>query len=80
MLDSDGYNIKHIQKSSPSTGDDFVFAHIFKFHTCDGLKYIIRAEMHQYNTFVIKYYAAIHKKLDNKYSMFLNIYNFDNQV
>ena len=72
MLDSKGYNIKYIQKSSPGKSDDFIFSHIFKFHTCDGLKYIIRAEMYEYNTFAIKYYASIHKKLDNKYSMLTN--------
>ena len=72
MLDSEGYNIKYVQKSSPGKSDDFIFAHIFKFHTCDGLKYIIRAEMHKYDTFVVKYYASIHKNLDNKYSMLTN--------
>ena len=72
MLESKGYNIKYIQKSSPGKSDDFVFAHIFKFHTCDRLKYIIRAEMHEHETFVVKYYASIHKNLDNKYSMLTN--------
>ena len=48
MLDSEGYNIKYVQKSSPGKSDDFIFAHIFKFHTCDGMKYIIRAEMHNF--------------------------------
>jgi len=72
VLDSEGYNIKYVQKSSPGKSDDFIFAHIFKFHTCDGMKYIIRAEMHKYDTFAIKYYASIHKKLDNKYNMLTN--------
>jgi len=72
MLDSVGYNIEYVQKSSPGKSDDFIFAHIFKFRTCDGLKYIIRAEMYKYETFVVKYYASIHKNLDNKYNMLTN--------
>ncbi|KAA6346443.1 hypothetical protein EZS27_006023 [termite gut metagenome] len=41
------------------------------------MKYIVRAEMYENNTFTIKYYASIHKKLDayKKYSMLTNQYN-----
>ncbi len=72
MLDSQGYNVAHIQKSSPKAGDDFIFAEIFKFRTSAGVKYIVRAELYEHNTFVVKYYAAIHKKLENKYNLLTN--------
>jgi hypothetical protein len=67
-----------VQKSSPQKRDDFLFAEIYKFFTNKKLKYIIRAEMYGNNTFTIKYYASIHKKLDNKYSKLTNQYNAGN--
>jgi hypothetical protein len=75
MFDSIPYLIKYVQKSSPKKLDDFLFAEIYKFFTDKRLKYIVRAEMYGNNTFTVKYYASIHKKLDDKYSMLTNQYN-----
>jgi hypothetical protein len=73
-FDSEPYPIQYVQKSSPSISDDFLFAEIYKFFTDKKLKYIIRAEMYGNNTFTLKYYASIHKKLDDKYSRLTNQY------
>jgi hypothetical protein len=48
---------------------------IYKFFTDRKLKYIVRAEMYKNETFTVKYYAAIHKRLDNKYSRLTEQYN-----
>jgi hypothetical protein len=64
-----------VQKSSPKKSDDFLFVNIYKFFTDRKLKYIVRAEMYENETFTIKYYASIHKKLDDKYSRLTNQYN-----
>jgi hypothetical protein len=71
-FDSDPYEVQYVQKSSPKLSDDFLFAEIYKFFTDKKLKYIVRAEMYENNTFIVKYYASIHKQLDDKYSVLTN--------
>ena len=71
-FDSKPYDIKFIQKSSPTMRDDFLFVEIYTFITDKKQKYIIRAEMYGENTFTIKYYASIHKSLDDKYNRLTN--------
>ncbi|GHT39311.1 hypothetical protein AGMMS49965_04960 [Bacteroidia bacterium] len=68
-FDSEPYKVQFVQKSSPTRSDDFLFAEIYKFFTDKKLKYIVRAELYENNTFTVKYYAAIHKYLDDKYSV-----------
>jgi hypothetical protein len=68
-FDSEPYKVQFVQRSSPTRSDDFLFAEIYKFFTDKKLKYIVRAEMYENNTFTVKYYAAIHKYLDDKYSV-----------
>lgn len=75
MFDSEPYELKHIQKSSPKASDDFVFVEIFKFFTKNKLKYVIRAEMHEHNVFAVKYYASKHKLLEDKYNRLTNDYD-----
>lgn len=45
------YDIKFIQKASPTSRDAFNFCRVYRFYTdpiptCQRLKYIIRAEAH----------------------------------
>lgn len=74
------YDIKFIQKASPTSSDAFDFCRVYRFYTdaiptCQRLKYIIRAEAHN-KVFAIKFYAARDKKLDNKYNRTLGVYDY----
>lgn len=74
------YDIKFIQKASPTLRDAFNFCRVYRFYTdpiptCQRLKYIIRAEAHD-KVFAIKFYAARDKKLDNKYNRTLGVYDY----
>lgn len=74
------FKISFIQKASPSEGDAFDFAFIYKFFT-DGsssvqkFKYILRAEVFE-DVFAIKFYAARDRKLDNKYNRILRVHDY----
>lgn len=72
MFDSQPYEMKFVQKSSPVKKDDFLFALIFKFFTNERLKYIVRAEYFENDIFAIKYYVARDRKRDDKYYRLTN--------
>jgi len=69
MFDGIPYKLVHVQKSSPTLSEDFLFVEIYKFFTNKNVKYIVRAEMHKENVFAVKYYASFQRKLDHKYQM-----------
>lgn len=78
------FDIHFIQKASPSKGDAFDFALIYKFYTprtnlCQRLKYILRVEVFE-DVYAIKFYAARDRKLDNKYNRLLKIHSYQSTI
>lgn len=73
-----------IQKASPSEGDAFDFALIYKFYTdrtelSQRLKYILRVEAFE-DVFAVKFYAARDRRLENKYNRLLKVHNYKSLV
>lgn len=78
------FPLHFIQKSSPSEGDAFDYALIYKFFTdpseCNQrLKYILRVEVFE-DVFAIKFYAARDRSLDNKYNRILKVHNYKSAI
>lgn len=78
------FDIQFIQKASPSKGDAFDFALVYKFFTertelYQGLKYILRVEVFE-DVYAIKFYAARDRKLDNKYNRLLKAHTYQSII
>lgn len=74
------FEIRFIQKASPSEGDAFDFALVYKFFTditefSHRLKYILRVEVFE-DVFAVKFYAARDRSLDTKYNRLLKVHNY----
>lgn len=84
MLETQGYNIKFVQKASPTERDAFDFVLVYNFFSTPSggtqkLKYIVRAEAHE-DVFAIKFYAARDRKLDNKYNRIINTHGYKGAI
>jgi hypothetical protein len=74
MFDSvQGYDIKFIQRDVCRDKSDHLFSYIYKFRSPKThLIYILRAEYHKSDIFVLKFYAKQHRHSDLKYSKIIN--------
>jgi hypothetical protein len=73
MFESEGYNLKQIQKRKINDGTSHLYSFIYKFYSPrTKLFYILHADYHSHNIFAIKFYAKRDRKSDNKYSKIIN--------
>lgn len=78
-FDYPGYDLKFVQRARCKDGSSHLFTYVFKFHSpITRYFYILRAEFHEEDVFVIKFYVKAHRKSDLKYSKIVNRGDYGN--
>ena len=73
IINSKGYELKFIQTDFCRDKSDHLFTNIYTFFSSKTkLKYVIRAEYHSEDVFVVKFYCKAHRKSNHKYSKITN--------
>ncbi len=68
-----GYDLNFIQRKQCRDSSAHLFTFIYKFSSpITGHSYVLNADYHEEDVFVVKFYSKRHKGSDNKYNKILN--------
>jgi hypothetical protein len=72
-FNSQGYDLKFIQKDRCRQSDEHLFVYIFKFNSpVTKLNYIVRAEYYDEDYCAVKFYIQQQSKSEKKYNILIN--------